>query len=109
MTTTTRKEDYLGRDLVNETPGTSDATDTFGRAVIASNKDYLGRNLTSKPWVAATATTVGTTVYLTTGEELTCTVAGTTHATTEPTAPGEVGETVTDNTVTWVQSEDAPA
>ena len=31
MTTTTRKEDYLGRDLVNETPGTSDATDYAGR------------------------------------------------------------------------------
>lgn len=104
MTTTTRKEDYLGRDLVNETPGTSDATDFIGRSVKASNKDWLGRDLTSKPWVAATAYTVGVVVYVS-GGELTCSVAGTSHATTPPTAPGSVGGTVTDNTVTWTRTE----
>ena len=109
MVTTNRKEDYLGRDLVNEDPGTSDATDYVGRNVKASHKDYLGRDLTSKPWAAATAYTAGTVVYLSDDSELVCTVAGTSHATTEPTAPDEVGETVTDNTVTWTQTELAPA
>ena len=104
MTTTTRKEDYLGRNLVNETPGTSDATDYAGRAVIASNKDYLGRNLTTPPWVIATAYTVGTSVYVS-GGELTCTVAGTSHGSVTPTAPGSVGGTVVDNTVTWTRTE----
>lgn len=31
-----------------------------------------------------------------------CTVAGTTHATTEPTWPTTAGQTVTDNTATWI-------
>jgi hypothetical protein len=43
--TTTMTKDWLGVPLVNPTPGTSNATDRLGRAVIAGNKDYLGRNL----------------------------------------------------------------
>lgn len=43
--TTTMTRDFAGRQLVNPTPGTSNATDYLGRSVIASNKDYLGRNL----------------------------------------------------------------
>jgi hypothetical protein len=104
MTTTTRKEDYLGRNLTNETPGTSDATDFLGRAVGASSTDFAGRALTSAPWATATAYTAGTVVYVA-GGELVCTVAGTSHASTAPTAPGSVGGTVTDNTVTWQRSE----
>ena len=104
MPTTTYKEDYLGRDLVNATPGTSQATDSTGRAVQAGNIDFLGRALTSKPWVIATPYTVGTVVYVA-GGELTCTVAGTSHASTAPTAPGSVGGTVVDNTVTWTRTE----
>lgn len=45
MTTTTYTKDYIGRLLVNATPGTSDATDYLGRDVIAGNKDYMGRAL----------------------------------------------------------------
>lgn len=45
MTTTTDTHDYLGRLLVNATPGVSNATDYLGRAVIASDKDYMGRAL----------------------------------------------------------------
>jgi len=45
MVTTTSTKDYLGVPLVNPTPGTSNATDRLGRAVIAGNKDFYGRNL----------------------------------------------------------------
>lgn len=45
MATTTDTTDYLGRDLVNDTPGTSDATDYLGRDVGAGDVDYLGRDL----------------------------------------------------------------
>lgn len=102
MTTTTSKEDYLGRDLVNATPGTSNATDFLGRAVIAGNKDFVGRALTSIPWTATTAVKVGDIMYVA-GGELTCTVAGTTGA-TAPTAPA-LGATVTDGSATWKRSE----
>lgn len=104
MTTTTRKDDYLGRSLVNATPGTSQAVDTLGRNVQTGDLDYLGRNLTDKPWAASTATSVGTLVYLSGGQELTCTTAGTTGA-TAPTAPGSVGGTVTDGSVTWTRTK----
>lgn len=45
MTTTTYTKDFLGRRLVNATPGTSAATDFLGRSVVSGNKDYLGRAL----------------------------------------------------------------
>ncbi len=102
MATTTRKEDYLGRDLVNPTPGTSQATDSEGRAVLAGDVDYLGRALTSKPWAATTAVSVGTVVYVA-GGELTAEIAGTTAA-TAPVAPA-LGATVVDGTVTWRRTE----
>jgi hypothetical protein len=104
MPTTTRKEDYLGRDLSNATPGTTQATDFLGRAIGASNTDFNGRALSSAPWAVSTAYTVGSIVYVA-GGELVCTVAGTSHASVTPTAPGSVGGTVTDNTVTWQRTE----
>jgi hypothetical protein len=42
---TMKTKDYLGRSLVNATPGTSNATDFLGRSVQAGDKDYLGRLL----------------------------------------------------------------
>lgn len=95
MATTTKREDYLGRDLLNE--GTT-ATDFLGRAT-TSTVDYLGRTLTSSAWVGSTAYTLGTEVELSGGADLICTVAGTSGA-SAPTPPA-VGATVTDGTVTW--------
>lgn len=49
MTTTTKLGDFLGRALTNDNPGTSNATDHLGRAVGASNKDFIGRALVDAP------------------------------------------------------------
>lgn len=49
MTTTTKLGDYLGRALVNDNPGTSNATDFLGRACTASDKDYNGQSLANNP------------------------------------------------------------
>jgi hypothetical protein len=106
MATTTKRADYLGRALVNETPGTSDATDYLGRAVITGNKDYAGRALLDKPlyppiaWAADTEYEVGDRVSLEDGEILEATEDGTSDAEEAPTAPA-VGATVEDGTVTW--------
>lgn len=46
MATTTRTKDYMGRALINASPGVTDpAKDYMGRHTITSNKDYLGRDL----------------------------------------------------------------
>ena len=54
-------------------------------------------------WQASTSYSLGTFVWPTTfnGYKYECTVAGTSHATTEPTWPTTLGQTVTDGTVTW--------
>jgi hypothetical protein len=43
--TTTMTKDHLGRALTNAVPGTDDATDFMGRAVVTGDLDYLGRSL----------------------------------------------------------------
>jgi|SRR5690606_21856858 len=110
MATTTFTADYLGRDLINPSPGTSDATDYVGRDVQTGDVDYMGRDLTDNQppdppepsvWQAETAYSTGDQVTLGGGEVLEATAGGT-SGTTEPTPPG-VGETVTDGTVTWQQ------
>lgn len=54
-------------------------------------------------WAVATSKAVNDRVRTTAknGFKYKCTVAGTTHATTEPTWPTTIGNTVADNTVTW--------
>lgn len=105
MATTTKLADYLGRALVNETPGTSDATDHLGRDVVTGDKDFVGRALVDEPlyppaaWEATTAYVVGDRVRLSGGAILEATEAGTSGA-SAPTAPA-VGATVEDGTVTW--------
>lgn len=92
-------EDYLLRNLT-----AGNTADYLGRAVTAG-KDFLGRDVVPA-WVISTAYAVGDLVELSTGQVLQVTVAGTSHATTAPTAPG-YGNTVTDGTVTWVQIDNS--
>lgn len=100
MATSTRRRDHLLRLLQNATPGTTDPVlDTYGR--VATTTDFLGRPTTGIAWVIGTVYAVGDLVTnVATGCILQCTVGGTSHASTPPTAPA-YGATVTDNTVTW--------
>ena len=46
MATTTHPHDYLGRELDNDDPGTTDpARDFLGREIGDSDDDYIGRDL----------------------------------------------------------------
>lgn len=112
MTTTTKRQDYLGRWLSNANPGTTAAKDYIGRNVIAADKDFLGRLLIfNNPgaWGTGAVKTAGAYVKpLTGGNTHAVFVAldpGTTHATTEPTWPTTLGATVIDNpgasSITW--------
>jgi hypothetical protein len=102
--TTTKLQDYLGRWLVNPTPGTSAATDYIGRKVTAGDHDYLGRGLgftTPADWVGTHAYTKGTYASSSDNAVLLCTVAGTSGA-SAPVLPG-LGLTVVDGGATWQQ------
>lgn len=100
MVTTLNLRDHLGRLLTNATPGTSDATDHMGRDIVTGDLDFVARDLISTTWAVATAYALGDYVDLSGGELLVATVAGTSHATVEPTAPA-YGATVVDEGVTW--------
>ena len=112
MTTTTKRQDYLGRWIENANPGTTNATDVLGRSVAAADKDYLGRLLIfNNPgaWGAAASKVAGDYVKPLSGVNFDAVFValdpGTTHATTEPTWPTTVGATVVDNpggsAITW--------
>lgn len=111
MTTTTKRQDFLGRWLTNTNPGTSAATDHLGRDVTGSDKDFLGKSLTfSNPsaWATGTAYSAGDYVKPKTGTNYDAVFvaldAGTSDAVTEPTWPTLYG-TVVDNAgasqITW--------
>lgn len=99
MATTTKRDDYLGRDLV--TPG-SVSKDFLGRAT-TSTVDSMGRALTRDLRVNATVYALGALIEFSTGEEFTVTTAGTSHASVVPTAPA-VGATVADGTATLTRT-----
>lgn len=103
MVTSLRKEDFLGRNLTNGTPGTTDPVRDYNGRITTATVDYLGRALTVAPWAAETAYALGATVWIT-GAELVCTTAGTSDE-EAPAAPGSIGGTVVDATVTWTRSE----
>jgi hypothetical protein len=74
---------------------------------LVGDKDFTGLDVLMPNhdiWLAATAYVLGDKVRKVAGFngwEYECTVAGTSHATTEPTWPLVEGATVTDGTVTW--------
>lgn len=103
MPTTLFLRDRLGRKLTNGTPGTTQATDFLGCAVGSGTVDRMGTLLITKQWTVSTAFTLGQTTNAATGEQLTCTTAGTTSAGAQPTAPG-FGLPRVDGTVTWTQT-----
>lgn len=88
-------------DLTNEVVGTGY---TAGGATLASvTVTATAANSWGTAWATGTAYTAGKIVRPTTGNGFVyrCSVAGTSHASTEPTWPTTIGATVTDNTVTW--------
>lgn len=92
MATTTKRDDYLGRDLV--TPASASA-DFLGRAT-TSTVDFMGRALTRELRVNSTAYGLAALLEFTTGQEFVVKTAGTTAA-SQPAAPA-VGADVTDGT-----------
>lgn len=107
MTTTTKRQDFLGRWLGNANPGTSDATDHLGRAVTAGDKDYVGRLLTfNNPaaWVTATVYAAGAYVKAASGTNYDAVyvalTAGTSDA-AEPVWPTLHGTVADGSDITW--------
>lgn len=101
MATTLRLRDSMGRLLQNATPGTTDpALDYSGRAVLASNLDYMGRGLIATTRANTTAYTAGAYVQFASGKLYLVTGSGT-SAGSAPSETGiDIGEALTDGTVT---------
>lgn len=101
MATTTRLRDFLGRDLQNATPGTTDpALDFLGREVQASDLDYIDRDLIATARANDTAYSAGDYVEFASGNLYKVTGAGTSAA-SEPSESGvEYGESLDDGTAT---------
>lgn len=93
--------DYVD-DLANELSTGSGYT-SGGMALSNATITKTVANSWSQAWAAATAYLVGQIRRPTTGNTYVyrVSVAGTSHATTEPTWPTTIGATVTDNGVTW--------
>ena len=98
MATTSFREDWLGRDLVNPT-GT--ALDYLGRTVTATT-GYLGTPLRRGVRVNSTPVVLGQELQYVGGEKFTVTIAGTTAA-SPPAAPA-VNATVADGTATLLRT-----
>jgi hypothetical protein len=94
MATTTKREDYLGRDLT--TPA-STSKDHLGRLTTAT-ADALGRLLRRDLRANTTAVSLNQELQFAGGNKFVVTVAGTTAA-SEPSSPA-VGSTVVDGTAT---------
>jgi hypothetical protein len=99
LATTTFREDFLGRDLVN--PAVN-SLDFLGR-VTTSTVDNIGRSLRRVLRANTTAVTLNQEIQFVGGEKFIVTVAGTTAA-SAPTAPA-VGATVADGTATLLRQK----
>lgn len=101
--------------LIGETFGTQwDGRKTSSSAIltIVDGLEHLVRNHdTSDPvWATATAYVIGDTIRGTndTGHIFVCTVAGTSHVSSEPTWTDTAGATYADGTVTWRELREIP-
>jgi len=103
MVTSTRKEDYMGRNLANATPGTTDPVLDYTGRVTTATVDYLGRALTVLTWPGVLAMAVGDQFWVV-GGDLIVTTAGTSAA-GAPALPGSIGGTVVSGTVTLTRTE----
>lgn len=117
MTTSTKRQDYMGRWLNNDNPGTTAVTDYNGQTIASGTTDYMGRSLiTDNPtaWATDTAYAVGDLVKRKTangktGAVYVCTATDgdrKSDASTEPTWP-DLGGTVVDDKCTWTCVYDA--
>ena len=99
MATTLRLRDFLGRDLINATPGTTDpAEDFIGRDVLASNLDYMGRGLIATARANSTAYAAGAYVQFAGGNLYKVTTGGTSAASPPSESGVDYGEALTDGT-----------
>jgi len=93
---------------------TADVTDEIagagytagGLSLSAKTITYTAADSWATTWAAATAYALGDVVRPVSGNGhlFRCIVAGTSHATTEPTWPTVSGQTIADNTVTWAEA-----
>lgn len=105
----TRRETGLGEAVLNSGaylwPPNSTGTQTFETTVTINSNSVTAAKICLFPlWTAATAYVAGDMVRKTIVDATfwECIVAGTSHATTEPTIADIPGTTGTDNTVTWI-------
>ena len=94
-------DSQIGQVLLNNSDGALTALNLRGYQGVISYGCYTG--VTRTAWVVNTAYSVDDVVIPTTatGIQYICTIAGTSHASTEPTWPTSLGVTVADSTVTW--------
>jgi hypothetical protein len=94
--------DFWDDVVANETSGTGYTAN--GATLGSKTLTYTAANSWSPAWVAATAYTLNAIVRPTSGNGFLyqAVVAGTSHATTEPTWPTVLGTTVVDQGVTWL-------
>lgn len=93
--------DFWDDVSANEISGTGYSAG--GQALASKTVTQTAANSWGTTWAAATAYQVGDVVRPTTGNGFLyrAIVAGTSHTVTEPTWPTTIGQTVTDNGVTW--------
>lgn len=93
--------DFWDDVVANEVSGTGYTTN--GALLGSKTLTVTAANSWATTWATGTSYTLGRIVRPSTGNGYLyrATVAGTSHGTTEPTWPTVIGQTVTDNSVTW--------
>jgi hypothetical protein len=101
MATTTRLRDFLGRPLVNPSPGVTDPVmDFLGRNIPAGNVDSFGRSLIATTRVNSTAYSPGAFVQFASGKLYVVTAGGTSAASAPSDTSIGYGQPLADGTVT---------